>query len=387
MGDRSRALLVLTVAVAVIAIGGVGLASSAPLDNGPDGANGGAAGNGTTGIHGTAVSGSGYIDDQYELVANHSGSPYVWSTQPLTVNATLGSAPNGASGEYTVCANATAENGTEITDLGCQATTVQGGNEETVSFMADWPNDYTGSAWITIQAQHQGTGDRYYKTVPVTVVAPEGDLDGEGLANAEEIEHDTDFTEPDTDGDGVTDWEEVQLYGTDPLETDTTGDGVSDGTLVQFNLDPTQPYILHLYAGGAILLFVLVVTGSGALGWRLMQRYARSQDGGSGGTTTGESSQSQSMSDPSPKSPPTPDLTGTDDMDEPPLTKEEEICQLLREHAGRMRQSELVERTEWSNATVSRVLAQLERDGIVTKLKAGRENIVELHEEQPPDAQ
>lgn len=387
MSDRSHALLVLIVVIGVVAISSVGVVSSAPLGDGVNGANGGAAGNETTGIHTTNVSGSGFIDDQYEIVGDHPGPPYVWNTESLDVNATLGSATTGTSGEYTVCANATAENGTEIRDLGCQAMTVQGGNQETVSFTANWPTDYTGTVWIIIEAEHQGTGESYYETVPVTLLHPEGDLGGEGLTNAEEVEHGTDFTVPDTSGNGLTDWEEVKLYGTDPLETDTTGDGVSDATLVQFNLDPTQPYILHLYAGVALLLLVLLIAGSGALGWRLMQRYTASRNGEPAETPADESSRPEPISDPSAEPSPAPDATEASAVDEPPLTKEEEICRLLEEHAGRMKQSELVDRTEWSHATVSRVLDRLEQNGTVTKLRTGRENIVELREEQPPDAQ
>jgi Bacterial TSP3 repeat len=38
-----------------------------------------------------------------------------------------------------------------------------------------------------------------------------------------------DPTTPDTDGDGVADGDEPNLYGTDPLNPDTDGDGASDG--------------------------------------------------------------------------------------------------------------------------------------------------------------
>jgi hypothetical protein len=38
-----------------------------------------------------------------------------------------------------------------------------------------------------------------------------------------------DPTTPDTDGDGVADGDEPNLYGTDPLVADTDGDGASDG--------------------------------------------------------------------------------------------------------------------------------------------------------------
>ncbi|MDS0261033.1 hypothetical protein NDI56_16660 [Haloarcula sp. S1CR25-12] len=77
-----------------------------------------------------------------------------------------------------------------------------------------------------------------------------GDLDGDGLTNAEEarrgtladrpdtdldsltdsreLELGTDPTLPDTDADGLDDDEELEL-GTDPLDNDTDGDGVLDG--------------------------------------------------------------------------------------------------------------------------------------------------------------
>lgn len=38
-----------------------------------------------------------------------------------------------------------------------------------------------------------------------------------------------DPTNPDTDGDGVADGDELNIYGTDPLNPDTDGDGASDG--------------------------------------------------------------------------------------------------------------------------------------------------------------
>src|SRR5438105_1895166 len=41
----------------------------------------------------------------------------------------------------------------------------------------------------------------------------------------------------DSDGDGLTDDQEVDL-GTDPLSSDTDGDGIPDGTEVSLGLDP-----------------------------------------------------------------------------------------------------------------------------------------------------
>jgi hypothetical protein len=48
-----------------------------------------------------------------------------------------------------------------------------------------------------------------------------------------------DPTNPDTDGDGVADGDEPNIYGTDPLTADTDGDGASDGEeLFGIHTDP-----------------------------------------------------------------------------------------------------------------------------------------------------
>ncbi len=45
----------------------------------------------------------------------------------------------------------------------------------------------------------------------------------------------------DTDDDGLTDWEEVKRYHTDPHDADTDGDGLVDGFEVQNDTDPLNP--------------------------------------------------------------------------------------------------------------------------------------------------
>jgi hypothetical protein len=67
-----------------------------------------------------------------------------------------------------------------------------------------------------------GTGD-----------ACDGDIDGDGLTNAQENVLGTDPQNPDTDGDGLMDGEEVNTYTTNPLLADTDGDGLSDGDEVK----------------------------------------------------------------------------------------------------------------------------------------------------------
>lgn len=61
------------------------------------------------------------------------------------------------------------------------------------------------------------------------------------------------------------------------------------------------------------------------------------------------------------------------------LTDEERVRYHLR-RSGRMGQSELVERTGWSKAKVSRVLSAMEEEGAVSRAQVGREKIVTLPE-------
>ena len=65
--------------------------------------------------------------------------------------------------------------------------------------------------------------------VGVFSIAPAGDDDGDGLSNADEIDvYGTDPLVADTDGDGLIDGAEVSI-GSDPLDADTDDDGLSDG--------------------------------------------------------------------------------------------------------------------------------------------------------------
>jgi hypothetical protein len=71
--------------------------------------------------------------------------------------------------------------------------------------------------------------------IDATIAAnqPDPDSDGDGLTDSEELEvYFTDPLNPDTDGDGLLDGEEVITYGTDPLNPDTDGDGINDGVEV-----------------------------------------------------------------------------------------------------------------------------------------------------------
>jgi hypothetical protein len=62
-----------------------------------------------------------------------------------------------------------------------------------------------------------------------TTVASDTDLDADNYTDAAELEVGLDPNNPDTDGDGVADGDEANIYFTDPWLWDTDGDGLSDG--------------------------------------------------------------------------------------------------------------------------------------------------------------
>lgn len=76
---------------------------------------------------------------------------------------------------------------------------------------------------------------RRYKTSPLNP-----DSDGDGLLDGDEVfKYRTDPSQMDTDGDGLSDGLEITRYGTDPLKIDTDGDALTDGDEV--NLYKTDP--------------------------------------------------------------------------------------------------------------------------------------------------
>ncbi|UCG16286.1 MAG: hypothetical protein JSV19_13430 [Phycisphaerales bacterium] len=67
------------------------------------------------------------------------------------------------------------------------------------------------------------------------------DEEPDGLTNLEEFENGTDPLDPDSDDDGLSDGDEVNVHGTEPDNPDTDGDGLPDGQEIIVGTDPLDP--------------------------------------------------------------------------------------------------------------------------------------------------
>lgn len=82
-------------------------------------------------------------------------------------------------------------------------------------------------------------GSGHQITYHVTSDPQNPDTDGEGIADDEELAYGTDPRSSDTDGDMLTDFQELNEIYSDPLERDTDGDGLGDGLeFIHFKTSP-----------------------------------------------------------------------------------------------------------------------------------------------------
>lgn len=221
------------------------------------------------------------------------------------------------------------------------------------------------------------------------------DTDGDGLSDSREFDGPTDPTDADTDGDGLDDLAEIN-GDTDPTSADTDGDGVDDGDEVDAGLDPTDPdtdgdllrdglertlgtnpdsaveTVLKLLASLAVLGVLGVWLGNKVLDQDLREVvFGDDADGtGAAQAATADDAEVESASPPEPD----PEL----------LPPDERVESLLRAENGRMRQSDIVDATDWSKAKVSRTLSDMEEAGTITRFRLGRENVVTFADQEPP---
>lgn len=181
------------------------------------------------------------------------------------------------------------------------------------------------------------------------------DSDDDGLDDGTEVMLGTDPTDSDFDGDGLDDGREVEL-GTDPTEPDTDGDGLDDGVEVMLGTNPTSPFTT---VGAALLLVVLL--GGLAYAWSRRGDGEPAPSADDSSPTDGRMWRNERA-----------EVETTDGI----MTPEEQVHQLIDEHGGQVKQSEIVELTGWSKAKVSRTLSGMEDDDQIERLQIGRENVV-----------
>ena len=86
-----------------------------------------------------------------------------------------------------------------------------------------------------------GTNPLKYDTDENGVNDADDNNDGDGLSNKEEITLGTSPNSADTDSDGLSDYDEINTYNTDPLKADSDEDTLSDGDEIEIGLDPNDP--------------------------------------------------------------------------------------------------------------------------------------------------
>jgi hypothetical protein len=353
-----------------------------------------------------------------------------WRSEPFRTSLTIADYPDVS--QYRVCAYAIA-NGTR-SRMDCERATISNSSTKSVNITGlTWSANASVDARIALELYPAaGSGPGFdtnpnadaspnadsqpgastgpdaatpldNRTLEATVLTKGGDADGDGLANEAEgqlgldpldadMDRDglTDGTEvddygtsprtADTDGDGVRDGEEVQI-GSDPTEVDTDGDGLTDDTELATGTDPTSPRTTErLAVGAAALLYV------GASTVALRRRRRGDDEGGrgrerEGGRELGARAPRTALNDA------LGDGTGsgaraTDPARTPELlTDADRVRHLLDRHGGRMKQSAIVEATDWSKAKVSRLLSSMDEEDAIEKLSLGRENVISLDRE------
>ena len=70
-----------------------------------------------------------------------------------------------------------------------------------------------------------------------------------------------------------------------------------------------------------------------------------------------------------------------DEPDPELLSNEEQVLRLLDDHGGRMKQKQVVEELDWTDAKTSKVVSGLREDGTIDSFRIGRENVLTYPDE------
>jgi hypothetical protein len=145
-----------------------------------------------------------------------------------------------------------------------------------------------------------------------------------------------------------------------PATTPTAGSNGSggDGDATTPTQDGGSGSLLPLLAVGLLVL--------GAVAWRYRDRFGDRAE--TGVTTEGDGDAGGAPASPS----------GRDDL----LSNEERVLQFVREQGGRVKQQEIVEAFDWTEARTSQIVRDLRDDGSLEGFRLGRENVLKLPDEE-----
>jgi hypothetical protein len=351
------------------------------------------------GVGEVSISGSGVIS----TTETGNNSTYLWQDEPVNVSVTVADYPEAIS--YGVCLGY-AQGGTTANQLdSCAPLRLSNGTNGTAEFAnVTWPANVTGEAELVAEVRKRSTANNVTvlgrTTVPVTVLRKQGDFDGDGLTNAREVTNGFNVSNSDMDSDGLPDGAEVNKYGSNPQDPNSDSDGIRDGIEIQRGTNPTATDTdgdglsdrfertlgtdaTNDWTPVVLAVVILVVLGVLVAAFVFARRRWRGRFGGSE-TVGGDTAATTDTEEREPPEPTT-DFPTTEPAPEP-LTDEDRVLALLREHGGRMKQSQIVAETEWSKAKVSRLLSTMNDEGTIDKLSVGRENIISLDGHRPEAA-
>ena len=98
------------------------------------------------------------------------------------------------------------------------------------------------------------------------------DGDNDGLTNLEEYKIKLDPTDSDTDDDGLSDGDELNIYKTDPNDSDSDSDGFSDGEEIQLSTDPLSA-LSNLFT--TLIIIIVIVISVGAVSSVVIMNYRK----------------------------------------------------------------------------------------------------------------
>ncbi|WP_313692041.1 helix-turn-helix transcriptional regulator [Halorarum halobium] len=179
---------------------------------------------------------------QADVFATRGDTQFVWADEVTTVNVTLETTGSEGDGHYEVCVRSEPADDRSASDLDCQEVVLSGNSTQELTFSFDgWPEAFRGEQTVSIvvTADTLTREEAARETHNVSVIEKSADADADGASNQREVGGGTNFTDPDTDEDGLVDGLELDTFGTDPTRADTDGDGLNDG--VEVNTHETDP--------------------------------------------------------------------------------------------------------------------------------------------------